>query len=547
VLQALDAAAPVGLALFDGATRTVQWTNRTYLRFLDEPYRSRGVVGLRLEEYAPNARVVPALMARVVDSGEPQAVEDLEYRGLARGVTWWRLALHPVERGEGRPRDVVLSLVDVTAHVEARHRAEAVAEQGAQALDRDGLLEALRREQGRLALIQEVTAALSSAPGVADVAAAVFEKGLEAFGARAGMLALERQGVLRVDHLFGYRREQAEAFRAVDPGAPIPMAQAFRTGEPVWIQSRGELADRFPALAGKLAPEHGAWAALPLVGTDGCIGVLGLSFSGERRWDAGERALAVSLAQKCGQALERARLFESERQARAEAERATAVRERLMAVVGHDLRTPLAVIDLAAKTLLRRGQLAERERATVARIESSATRMTGIIRDLLDYGLSRQGGGIPVRRAPLRAGELCRRVVDEARGAFPEVPIELEAEQDVGLLGDADRLHQALSNLVGNAVQHGGGGRVDVAVRLHGEEVALSVHNDGLPLEPEALPHLFEPFRRGRGARTADGAGLGLYIVREIVTAHGGTVEVASAPQSGTTFTVRLPRAPHPG
>jgi signal transduction histidine kinase len=709
VLEVLTAATPMGLALFDGATLVVTWTNRAYRQFLDEPHRSRGVVGLRLDEFAPNARVVPKLIARVVASGEPEAVEEVEYRGLGRGLTWWRASLQPVEGGPGRPRDVLLSLLDVTVQVEARRRAEALAgqsrdaeqatwrsadrlrrlleataelaaartaaevaralfggavrplgastgvlfvpagpgmlelvgvhgleareveayrrlpvstplpataaaarreaiwletpaeieaafpamaqlpgrpirsqalaaiplqagggdlqgvlglglraphhfepserafllslaEQGALGIERARLLEALRREQARLALSQELTTALSSAHTVAEVAGAVFRQGLEAFGARAGMLALAREGMLRVEHLFGYGPEQAQAFRSIDPAGPIPVAQAFRAGQPVWVESRTELEERFPTLAGRLAPEHGAWAALPLGGPEGPVGVLGLSFAGERTFEASERALAVSLSHKCAQALERAQLFESERAARAEAERASALQERLVAVVGHDLRTPLSAIDMTAQALLRRGGLAAREAASVTRIASSAARMASIIRDLLDYSRTRQGQGIPVRPAPLDADELCRRVVGEIRQASPEASIELLAEGDLRLMGDADRLQQVVANLVANAVQHGGQERVEVVARSDGDEVALSVHNSGPPIDPEVLPHLFEPFRRGRSARPGDSIGLGLYIVSEIVKAHGGRVEVASAPGAGTTFTVRLPR-----
>ena len=704
VIEALAVAAPVGLALFDGATFAVRWTNRAYLDLLDEPFRTSGVTGHRLEIFAPNAKVVPALLASVSATGRPESVQELDYRGLARGVTTWRLTLRPVERGAGQPRDVLVALVDVTDQVAARRRAEvaaahareaeqaaqrgldrltrlleittalaaarthgeaasalfegvrrsvgavtgvllvprapgllelvashglepseleglrhlpldaplptavaaargepiwleelagaevaypglvrlpsilgkaravaalpmraggapcgvlglafreprafdagerafllALAEQGALALERAALLDALQRERGRLALSQELTSALSSAHTVAEVAAAVFEKGLQAFGARAGMLALQRDGRLAVEHLFGYRPAQQAAFRDIDPSAPVAVAEAFRTAAPIWVESRGEMMLRYPALIGRLDPGHGAWAALPLESQGGPTGVLGLSFAEERTFDAGERALAVSLSRKCAQALERARLYESEQAARAEAERASALQERLVAIVGHDLRTPLAAITLSAQSLQRRGTLGDREAAAVARVCGGAARMAGIIHDLLDFARTRQGQGIPVRLAALDAGALCRQVVAEARGAHPEARVEEDCQDGLTVQGDADRLHQALANLLGNAIQHGGGLPIEVAARRDGDGVRLSVHNLGPAIAPDLLPHVFEPFRRGTDR--GEGIGLGLHIVSEIVKAHGGRVEVSSSPEAGTTFAVRL-------
>jgi signal transduction histidine kinase len=268
------------------------------------------------------------------------------------------------------------------------------------------------------------------------------------------------------------------------------------------------------------------------------MGVLGLSFVEERAFDAGERALAVSLSRKCAQALERARLYESERAARADAERASALQERLVAIVGHDLRTPLAAITLSAQSLQRRGTLGEREAAAVARVCGGAARMAGIIRDLLDYARTRQGQGIPVRLARLDAGALCRQVAAEARGAHPEATIVEDCQVGLTVQGDADRLHQALANLLGNAIQHGGGQPIEVAARRDGDGVRLSIQNLGPVIEPDLLPHVFEPFRRGTDR--GEGIGLGLHIVSEIVKVHGGRVEASSTAEAGTTFAIRL-------
>jgi signal transduction histidine kinase len=108
---------------------------------------------------------------------------------------------------------------------------------------------------------------------------------------------------------------------------------------------------------------------------------------------------------------------------------------------------------------------------------------------------------------------------------------------------DVDRMAQVLSNLLGNAIQHGGGTPVRLSARQDGDRVALAVHNGGAPIPPLALPFVFEPLARGQAENTTGGIGLGLFIARAIVSAHGGDIDVTSSTGDGTTFTVRLPKA----
>ncbi|HYD40070.1 MAG TPA: PAS domain-containing sensor histidine kinase [Anaeromyxobacter sp.] len=220
------------------------------------------------------------------------------------------------------------------------------------------------------------------------------------------------------------------------------------------------------------------------------------------------------------------------------------LQERLMAIVGHDLRTPLSVIHLGITTALQRGGLAPDQERTLTRVARSAQRMRGIIEDLLDYSRARQGQGIPVAKAVVDLGEVCRRALAELRSIAGGRELVLSVTGDATLAADAGRLAQVISNLVGNAVQHGVG-PIEVAVRTApDDEVQLSVHNGGAPIPPEVLPQIFEPFRRGdrHGGDEKGSVGLGLFIVREVVRAHGGEVEVRSDASSGTTFTIRLPR-----
>jgi signal transduction histidine kinase len=220
------------------------------------------------------------------------------------------------------------------------------------------------------------------------------------------------------------------------------------------------------------------------------------------------------------------------------------LQERLVGVVGHDLRTPLAAIQMATGLLVRRGGLTEEQTRTLARLGASAARMTTIIRDLLDFTRIRNEGAIPVEPRPIDLREVARGVVAELQEIHPDREIGLEAPDAAPASGDPERLAQVISNLVGNAIQHGPpGAPVRVGVRADARALVVTVHNAGPPIAPELLPDVFEPFRQGLGAaHDANGSvGLGLFIVRELVRAHGGTAEVESTVERGTTFTIRLP------
>jgi signal transduction histidine kinase len=429
----------------------------------------------------------------------------------------------------------------------------------------------VRRLAEQLAGSQEVTAALVSATRVDDVLEAIIDKGLRALGARAGMVKLPDEDEFRVVAARGYTEPVLAPYRRTSLEVRTPNADAFRTGEAVWLGSRHAIRAAYPEVV-TIAERNGdeAWASIPLRVRDRVLGVLGLSFGLPMRFDPDDRAFIVSLARKCGDALERARLHEAERAARAEAEslalarsraleleesartraeaaeaearRIGAVQEQLMAVVGHDLRTPLSVITLGAK-MLERQELDEGAARTVRRIEKSAARMSAMIRDLLDFGRARRGQGIPFEPADVDVVEAVRGAVVEARAAHPHREVRFGAERELRLNADAERVAQVTTNLVVNALEHGAPGEaVTVTLASGTEGVELAVHNAGAPIPEVVQTRLFEPFVRGGDDAAGGHLGLGLFIVREIVRAHRGTVDVRSREGEGTTFVVRLPR-----
>jgi PAS domain S-box-containing protein len=230
----------------------------------------------------------------------------------------------------------------------------------------------------------------------------------------------------------------------------------------------------------------------------------------------------------------------------AELSRAVHVSEMFVGILGHDLRNPLSAV-LAGAHLLRRDLADPKAARVVARIVSSGERMARMIEQLLDFTRARLGEGIPLGREPVDLAQLAREIVDECRAARPEARLRVTALGDTSGAWDRDRVAQVLSNLLGNALEHGEAG-AEVLAAVDGADparVALSVHNRGA-IPAHLLPVIFDPFRGTREPRSeaapSRGLGLGLYVARQIALAHGGELAVRCA-DGATVFTLRLPRA----
>ena len=235
--------------------------------------------------------------------------------------------------------------------------------------------------------------------------------------------------------------------------------------------------------------------------------------------------------------LGRAAVEEERRKLQAAAE----FEQKLLGIVSHDLRNPLASVRLGLETMRRRGIGSEHVR-TLERMERSTERMQAIISGLLDVTRIRLGQGLPLTPEKVSLHVVVSRVLE----GMPEDQVRrVQRGPDANPTGnwDPERLAQAIGNLVGNALQHGDPDR-PVTVRVGAREgrAELSVHNHGPPIPSEVLPGLFEPFQRGLRPGALDGSiGLGLYIVRQVALGHGGEVKVGSTAEEGTTFILELP------
>ena len=224
-------------------------------------------------------------------------------------------------------------------------------------------------------------------------------------------------------------------------------------------------------------------------------------------------------------------------------ERVTAeLREQFIAVLGHDLRNPLAAVDATAEIMIRSS--AEPRMVSLGlRLHSTVRRMSRLIDDVLDFARGRLGAGVGV--AATEVADLAmalRDVVSELRDANPDRSVIDSIAIDRPVRCDRGRVQQLLSNLLGNALTYGAVDKpVRVCAAIEGDLLVLTVTNEGEPIAPENLPRVFEPYWRPQTSEPGGGLGLGLYICAQIANAHGGELQVASSAESGTSFKALLP------
>ena len=230
-------------------------------------------------------------------------------------------------------------------------------------------------------------------------------------------------------------------------------------------------------------------------------------------------------------------------------------RHLFLGILGHDLRNPLGAILMSSQLMLRIGKYGARETMLLGQIKDSADRANEIITHLLDLTRSRLGSGIPIIPEPADLGFICRKIVDEMRVMRPDREFQLSLSENLEGKWDKARLAQVLSNLLSNALQYGfKSSPIRVMASGTEKDVILAVRNDGVPIAPGMIDKIFESLTRAEDEDVADpekpsdepvqdnNLGLGLYISRQAIVAHGGTLTVTSTEKDGTTFTAKFPR-----
>ncbi|MFO0573212.1 MAG: GAF domain-containing protein [Polyangia bacterium] len=397
------------------------------------------------------------------------------------------------------------------------------------------------RSADRVARLQVLTAALSDAVTPVQVATAVIEQGCAALaGYVAGLWELdEAQSTLELVPSVVAQDRIAEADRRLPlhGSAPMPLSDAVRSREPVWLDSPEQLASRYPELAAQLRPDgRCTLACLPLLVEGRCIGGLALSFRPPRALSRDERTFLLTIARHAAQALHRARLYD-------QAQAASRAKDEFLAVLGHELRNPLAPIVTALHLLRLKGTADTREHTI---IERQVLHLQRLVDDLLDISRITRGK-VELKRRMLALSEVTTRAAEMVSPLIEQRQhhLSVQVDSDVLVEADPDRMAQVVSNLLNNAAKYTEAhGRIEVVIGHSGEEAFLRVRDNGMGIVPEVLPHVFDAFVRSPTAVPKDpgGLGLGLALVSNLMRLHGGRVTAESAGVGqGSTFTIYMP------
>ena len=223
-------------------------------------------------------------------------------------------------------------------------------------------------------------------------------------------------------------------------------------------------------------------------------------------------------------------------------------RQTFLAILVHDLRGPLSAIQMASHILIKSEALDAQHLDVAARIKRSVSTMNRMIKDLLEYAGGQIGKKIPINPEPASMEKVCRASIDEIQLAYPKAVFDFEITDIFDSRFDPARFGQVLSNLLINAAKYSEKGKpITLSVRKDGETTIVAVKNFGRPIPPESLQVIFNPLvqlsAQGAHSHPSTSLGLGLFIAREIIEGHGGTIEVRSSEMTGTIFTIRLPQS----
>jgi signal transduction histidine kinase len=366
----------------------------------------------------------------------------------------------------------------------------------------------------------------------------VFDAALDAIGRalgtdRVAILVFDEEGVMR----FRAWRGLSEGYRGAVEGHS-PWSKDAVAPKPVLVPDvRAD--DTLSSYRSLFESENiASLAFMPLLSRGKLLGKFMVYYSSVHEYSSHEVQLSSAIANHLGSVIERFATI-------SKLEETIHYNELFAGILAHDLRNPLGAMMTAAQLMLMFEAEGNREDVTkpLGHLLRSGQRMSAMIDQLLDVSQARAGGGIQVQPSAASLADLCQQAVAELQLANPSWSIQVESSGDHSGYWDPGRLMQVLSNLVANAGQHGNRDQ-GILIKLDGslpDAVSFEVHNKGT-IAPSLLPSLFDPFRGTRHRKDhARGLGLGLFVVKEIVRAHGGTVSVSSD-ESGTTVLVRLPR-----
>lgn len=492
-------------------------------------HSSDELVGQQLLALLPQNREIGLFerYVHVVETNEPHDIE-IYYEG--EGITGWFRNM-TVKLGDG----IAISFRDVTNRRRIEEALRFLAEASSQlasSLDYDSILQHI----ARLAV-----------PYIADICVVdLLEQGD----------TLRRVAAAHVDA--AQEPRLYESFQHQPPARldNNPVWQILQTGQTLhlrdqpgaFIETYAQDADHLSLI--RAAGPHHTTLLVPLLARERTLGVMAFGLAGERRrFDAQDVALAEEIARRAALAIDNARLYR-------EAQAAIQIRNQFLSIAAHELKNPLTALvgqaQLLQRRLVRAGNLVERDLRGIQVIVNQSQRLNSMIGMMLD--ISRiETGQLQITRSPLDLCTLARQVVEEVQPTLEGHTVVCEAPDETLMIeGDNNRLYQVLQNLLSNAIKYSpDGGTITVRVTRDAAQGCVAVIDQGIGIPADVLMDVFQRFYRANNAeaRQIKGMGIGLYVVKEIVSLHGGTILVESQEGVGSSFTVVLPlaSAPPPG
>lgn len=532
-LQMIADALPVLVGYIDAELR-YRFANSAYEAWFGHP-RQR-IIGLSMIELlGPVAfETVRSHVARVL-GGETATFEAVvSYREA--GVRFVRATYVPHHGPSGEVEGFVALVSDMSA--ERRIAAE-----------REELLRTEQNARERLSVLTRVSDTLAQSLDYERTLHSVTELAMPLLGDFGFFDIFEGEEVRRIARV--HENPEAEELlrrtRWLGPGSRSPSTSALTSGkgglyphiDGAWFEAVGQTPENV-----KLLRTLGARSMItvPLRYQDQTLGALTLYFgTSGRRHDERDLELAEEISRRAAAAIVNARLFK-------EAREAISVRDDFLSMAGHELRTPLTALQLqilSISKMIGQADGAEKIAARAEKAGRNVLRLSSLVNELLD--ISRiSAGRLRLEHVPMSLGEAVREVVqrhaDELQRNGCEV--RFSADPDSAGVWDRVRIEQVATNLLANAMKYGKGKPIEIKVERDGDRVRLIVQDHGIGISPEDQQRVFQRFERAVSSRHFGGLGLGLWIARQLVDAHGGTIRVRSEKEQGATFEVELPSGP---